>query len=141
MAIEYIELMRPYEFKAPFTEQFIALVYVVDKTISSAEQMKLCDQIINQGCRFTISAGQNCQDWENCFDHSYISNVPDVTTANLVLTTSHQNDSLSEVAFFFSTSATLPTEPHNNRCVILIGDNIGIRAQIENEIDLAISAQ
>lgn len=102
-----ISIESPKEFSCPFEDVlYPCLIWDHGSNFSDEDMSSLAEALINSGCRYTLSAGENCEDWEDCIDWKYImlgENIPLAKRddSDFVMTTCHTDWSPSDIAFHF----------------------------------------
>ncbi len=85
---------------------FACLIWEHGPTLTpTAERAEIAGRVLRAGCRYVVCGGLGCDLWEESFDEEFVEQTytleePEVE-ARHVMTTSHQDQSVDEVAFFF----------------------------------------
>jgi hypothetical protein len=97
-------LREPYRLDSPFGGADFALLLVTSDQVSPVEQVTIAADFLSQGCRYAVCVGLDCEAWEDAFDEAHMQAARDVPASATppLMTTSHPEDSLSEIASFFA---------------------------------------
>lgn len=100
--------------------------------------MALAESLVREGCVYAVCWGPESSTVEEAFDYADIAANPDSDDSHVVMTTSHDHDSLAEALFFVSES-TQPVQRYVSTCkhllVIVVAElasELAIRAYFEN---------
>jgi hypothetical protein len=117
---------------------FVALIYAADEFITDEERTSLSDQIVASGCRYAVCAGSKSSSWEDSIDIAYEDSIDDALDENVVMTTSHDNESLEDIVFFF-----LLNKKFGNFAfvVLFVGEDGSYLSRIQHEIEKQLGPQ
>lgn len=135
--IEYLQLCRPYEFSSPFEgEPFAICLYIADPAVAPDEQIHLSREIVRQGCRYAVCAGNQCSSWDDSIDAADLErNSWEVNQTNFVMTTWHPEESIQEIAGFFLNNTCLDNWIAEKLLVVVVGDGKQVLANFKDEIE------
>ena len=89
------------------TRPFRAVI-VVEQTVDDGWRNAVSDWLVESGCLYTISWGQDCVVWEDSVDWARVL-AGDVSDDCFVMTSSHSDETLAEAFWFAATCALHPT--------------------------------
>lgn len=95
----------------PFTEAFPCLIYASQKT-DLAFKTTWASKIIGSGCQFVVCGGVECEQWHDVVDNAILAAemMGEHDPNRTIMTTWHEQDSETELAFFFIHATFLPEE-------------------------------
>ena len=136
MRIQYAQSRRPYRFSSPFEgKPFAILLYGVDEAVAPEEQGQLCTDIIEQGCRYAVCAGANCEIWHDCFDEADCArNDWEANVSNFVMTSWHEKESLEDVVFFLLNNTSFDSVEADCCMVLVVGEDPNALETIRREV-------
>lgn len=107
-----IDALRP--FKA---------VLVLDQAVPDEWQRLVSDWLVSSGCLYMMAWGAGCSSWDDSVDDASIfaNDFNEIPDDKFVVTTWHDDESLSETFWFASHTACHPTVPLNNVIIIDVG--------------------
>lgn len=124
--IHFSALERPYDFLSPFSgEEFAAMIWVADPTVTDEEQARLSEQLVEQGCRYAVCGGHECSTWDDSIDMAFLETDPDFQPPDekFVMTTWHEGESVEEVAEFLALNTSFDNFVAKNFFVLFVGRN------------------
>jgi hypothetical protein len=135
--IEYQQLRRPYAFSSPFgRDSFAICLYVADPSVTPDEQATLSREIVRQGCRYAVCAGERCSSWDDSIDMADLErNNWEVKDATFVMTTWHEDESVEDIVLFFLNNMRFDDWTAVNFLVAVIGGNAQMLADFQREIE------
>lgn len=98
------QLLPPFQFISPLNGQDFALLLVgTDSKTSAEERESVCREIVRQGCRYAVCAGEQCELWHDTIDEEYFAASPDDSPSpdRMMMTTWHAQATLNEVVWYF----------------------------------------
>jgi len=98
--------------------------------------MALSREIVQAGCRYAVCSGSNCASWEDSFDFASVLEEADGKQGRFVMTTSHENETLKEIAGFFVEHTAF--EDFVPAHLVIIG--IGLEAPVDEARAAVIAA-
>ena len=135
-------------FNAEGLGRFACLLWEHGPTLTPmAERAAIAARVLRAGCRYVACGGVECEKWEASFDEEFVAQTYMLEEAGMdarhVMTTSHPDESVDEIAFFFAKLTTLDDwEPSE---FVLLHAGVGpdreavelrIRANLLNASDL-----
>jgi hypothetical protein len=95
-------------------------VIVADVPVTPAQQNRVSDWLVAEGCLYAMAWGVAASSWDDAIDWANIarSNGTDVPDNAFVLTTWHDDETLSEVFDFAIRCASHPTEALDELIVV-----------------------
>jgi len=87
-------------------------VLVLEAAAGSVWQAAVSSWLVQAGCLYALSVGPACSSWDDSIDEANLEEFEfgEVPPDRFVMTTWHENESLSEVFWFSKHSAIHPTE-------------------------------
>jgi hypothetical protein len=84
--------------------EFALMLVVADEGVSKDDRNAWCSQIVARGCRYAVCTGLGRETWHDTLDESYVASDPNFhpPPERFMMTTWHENESLEDVARFFS---------------------------------------
>ena len=90
------------------------------------EHVAFARALIQSGCRYSVSAGKSCENWEAAFDLAWVEEYVDVTAEQQerdhVMTSSHEGEEPDAVAFFFVMNTCFDDHDFQRYVVIHLGE-------------------
>lgn len=122
------KISTPYNLeKMPFNnEPYICLTVGLNKKINTRDLKKIAKRLIDSNCIYSVSAGKKCKEMELEVDVIFVNKMGDKDYGDkeMVMTTSHSNEKIEEVVWFFFTTANHPYYiPAKNYLILFIGEN------------------
>lgn len=95
-------------------------IVVVEESVTPEWQAKVSAWLISSGCLYMMAWGRECSSWDDSVDMANIEafNCEDIPEISAVMTTWHENESLSEVFWFAKHSAEHPVLPLHNLVIV-----------------------
>ena len=117
---------QPAEVKVPaFPGPFPCLIWDHLGLLVEAERRSIAACLLDAGCRYAVCGGANCSEWENAVDFEYIARhlaEPDeALDESHVMTTSHKNEDIDDVAFFFVQNTNFDNHDFRNYLILHVG--------------------
>lgn len=131
------QLNRPFRFKSPFDGMDFALLIIAnDPTVTAEERSVISREVIDQGCRYAVCAGDKCSIWHDDIDIAFISTDPDFNPPDdrFVTTTWHDDESLEEVFEFFHLWTCFDDFWPKRFLVLFVGGDDRVRAELMKAI-------
>jgi len=87
----------PYEGLRPF-----AAIVAIESEVAPEWQWQVSKWLVESGCLYMLAWGRECSSWDDSVDYANLNafNYSDTPTARFVMTTWHENETLSEVFDF-----------------------------------------
>lgn len=129
------ELTQPYHLSEPFKQEaYVCILLVNDLWVTDQEQGHISKQLIETGCRYAVCAGQQCSSWETAIDTAYISTDENYSPPEetLVMTTCHENESLTDILFHGLMCAFIDYEIPTRILILFIGPNEELKTDIKS---------
>jgi hypothetical protein len=106
-------------------EPFACLLWDCDGKWASEGRHTLVAALIEAGCRYFVCGGCDAPAWEEAADEAFVNVTLSLSDsereARHVMTTSHRDESESEVAFFFVFNTNFDAHVFNRYLVLAIG--------------------
>ena len=134
---------RPFKFHSPFSgDDFVVMLVVNDITITEGERAALSTDIVRQGCRYAVSTGHGCSNWDDALDWAFLETDPSFNPPDdrFVMTTWHENDPLEEVVRFFRWNTAFDDFTPKNFIVIFLGQDPLIEAETRRALAQSFQA-
>jgi hypothetical protein len=98
-------------------------VIIVEADADADWQSNVCRWIVDAGCRFAMTWGQDCELWHDSIDTANLEQFDygDIPEDDFIMTTWHQNEPLEEAIWFAKWSALHPTLDVSNVLFLHIG--------------------
>jgi hypothetical protein len=115
-----------------------ALFLAMDaQTVESAELVEVARVLAGMGMVYLCAWGADCERVHDIFDQVLADREPNPTDTNVVMTTSHEDESLEEALWFFCNCA-VPTQAYERTCRDWMIVAVGNKAW-ENRIRSAVA--
>jgi hypothetical protein len=104
-------------------EPFKAIV-LIEEEVSQIWQWETSRWLVLSGCRFMMAWGTDCGAWAESVDEALLEafNYDDVPQDRSVVTTSHEDEELSEVFWFAKHRARHPVHELKNMVIVHISE-------------------
>ena len=135
--IWFSQLVKPYNLSDSFDgEPFVCIIFNNDKIISSGDQQLISEKLVSLNCRYAVCAGCDCSSWDDSIDFAYISTDEnyDPPEDTLVMTTWHEDESVSEVMFFGLNCTHFDDHDFKKYLVLFVGQRDGLLDQVKKAI-------
>lgn len=101
---------------------FYKAVLVIDCEVPPEWEAQVSDWLVRSGCRYMMAWGQRCGYWELSVDRADTARFApgEISEDDIVLTTSHQNESLQETFWFSERCAMHPSRELERTYVVHI---------------------
>jgi hypothetical protein len=97
------QLTRPYRFESPvLRKQFVAWIMSNDPTITADERYAISLDLVKAGCRYAVCSGPDGTLWDDSVDFANLEVSPDLKDDEFVMTTWHDDETLEDIAFYFT---------------------------------------
>lgn len=126
------EILDPSDFASPFPgEEYVVLLVVNRRDISSDEQIQLSDKIVQTRCRYAVCFGHECSSWDDSIDMSYIETHSDFTPRDedFVMTTWHENEEIEDVVEYFRWNTVFDEFVPKNFLTLFFGTSAGLKTR------------
>lgn len=111
-------------------EYFPCLLWDHAGGIMFEDKEAFATRVINAGCRYAVCAGSECSEWHDAFDWAFVHSVPEEEQeAKLVMTTSHEGETLDDTTFFFVLNTNFHDHDFKQFLVLHLGDS-PLRAEV-----------
>lgn len=113
--------------------QFKAII-VIDTGVPEMTQWEICRWLVSSGCLYALAWGPECSAWEEAVEEAVLEavNYEDVPEEQRVLTTSHEEEELSEAFWFAKHRAVHPANELRETLILHIAE-ASRREEIEAE--------
>lgn len=110
--IWFHELTPPYDFPAPFDEDYALMLFSSDTSIPLKDRNRLCIQIVATKCYYAVCGGDACEQFHDTIDEASIVSDPDYNPPDerFIMTTWHTGESASEVFWYLLHCTNRPEE-------------------------------
>ena len=123
-------LARPYAFQSPVPgNEFAAWILSSDRTQTEAERDKIAAELVDSGCRDAVCSGFESSKWDDAVDLAFLDTSPELSPADdkFVMTSSHDEESLRDVAEFFVLNTSFDFFEPAAFVIVAVGDNPEVR--------------
>ncbi|WP_431259067.1 DUF7684 family protein [Roseateles chitinivorans] len=95
-------------------------VIVAEVSVTTSQQNRISDWLVAQGCLYAMAWGVNASSWDDAIDWAAIArtDLVQVSEGPLILTSWHDDETLSEVFDFAIRCASHPAEPLDELIVV-----------------------
>lgn len=109
-------------------------ILVLDGDVLETVRWDISRWLVESGCNYAMVWGRDAAQWQESIDDAHLeaTNYEDVDEADLVITTSHEDDDLSEVFWFARHRASHPAHELHDTLIVHIAD-APRREEIEDE--------
>jgi hypothetical protein len=86
-------------------------VVVAEEAVSAEWQASVSEWLVHSGCLYMVAWGANCSSWDDSVDMANLEEFEfkEIPEDKFVMTTWHENESLSEALWFAKNNACHPT--------------------------------
>jgi hypothetical protein len=114
-------------FASPFADApFPCLIWDHDGRATGEQRAAVVRALLEAGCRYFVCGGQNCKPWHDAADDEFLArhfHDPEAASdIDYVLTSSHENESVDGVAFFFVNCTNLHAHDFRRFLVLHVGE-------------------
>ena len=97
-------------------------VVVIEALVSQEWQAEVSEWLVNSGCLFMLAWGNNCSSWDDSVDVANLERFEyqEIPAESFVMTTWHEQESLSEVFEFCKKFAMHEVEKLENTLILHI---------------------
>jgi len=123
-SIRYLHLNPDSELPAlEGLHQFKAII-IIDVEVPEMTQWEICRWLVSSGCLYALAWGQDCAAWEEAVEEAALEavNYEDVPEEQRVMTTSHEDEELSEAFWFAKHRAVHPAHEFRETLILHIAD-------------------
>ena len=120
----YVQVTPGQDLPALPVQAAFRAVIVADAAVSAEHQSSVCDWLVGAGCLYAMSWGINASAWDDAMDMANLAcfGFGDVPPQAFVMTTWHDEESLSEVFDFAIRCANHPVEPLDELIVVHVAE-------------------
>jgi len=120
----YASLASTSHLEVPFFSPFAVLIWTSARSLAELRQ-RVCEQLIAAGCRHVIAAGIQAEERDTSADLAFVKLFPDKATwdLNFVMTSSHRDESIEDVAFKFVVGTNFDHHYFTNFFLLHFGDD------------------
>jgi hypothetical protein len=99
-------------------------IVVVEGDVSQFWQWDVSRWLVSSGCRYMLAWGTECSSWDESVDEANLEafNYEDIPEDRLVMTTSHDDEELSEVFWFAKHRAHHPAQDLRDTIIVHISE-------------------
>lgn len=123
MSVSYIHL--PPEAQVPVVGEArpFKSVLVLQQAVSTEWQSQVSEWLVKSGCLYMMAWGAECSSWDDSVDwaNRSVVGLDDIPDDHFVMTTWHEDESLSDTFWFAGFTAHHPTVPLEHVAIIDIG--------------------
>jgi hypothetical protein len=132
------QLQTPFHGRA-----FPCLIWDTHGTWSDDAKAQLVSGLIDAGCRYFVCGGRTCDRWEFLADKAFLElNLRDEEyEARFVMTTSHRDETVDDVAFFFVMNTCFDHHDFRDYLVLQIGGDDAVERLLREQVTLHASPQ
>lgn len=124
----------------PFAGGKFAAMIAAFAVVPVFEKDRLARSLIDQGCRYAVCAGVDCDDWESAFDDVDVEQNPEDEASRFVMTTSHKGELLDEVVEFLFTCTAIEENVPERFVVLIVGAEGAEREAVRGTVDRVLAA-
>lgn len=109
-------------------------VLVVESALPDTARWDISRWLVESGCKYALAWGQEAEAWRESLDDAHLeaTNYEDVDDADLLISTAHDDEDLSEVFWFARHRATHPAHPLRDTLIVHLAD-VPRQEQLEAE--------
>lgn len=113
-------------------------IVVIEEDVSQIWQWDASRWLIESGCGHVMAWGKDCASWEESVNEAGLEafNYEDIPADRLVVTTSHEDEDLSEVFWFAKHRASHPVHELRNTLILHISPE-GRKIELESAFEEA----
>lgn len=133
--VKYIRLQSGGQLPSiPDLQPFKAIVVIEDDDVSQMWQWDVSRWLVESGCCYMLAWGTECSSWEESVNEANLEafDYEDVPEDRVVLTTSHEDEELSEAFWFSKHRAHHPVCDIRNTVILHISP-VDKRIELESE--------
>ena len=123
--LDYIHLKPPHSPpKTDFNHPFVAVV-IIDIELSDEWRHEVSEWLVETGCLYMMAWGKDCSLWDDAVDVVNLEayDWKDIPDDKSIMTTWHDDESLEDVLWFATHSATHNSVPLNHLIILDITEN------------------
>lgn len=123
MSVSYIHLPPEAQISVVAESRPSKSVLVLQQAVSTEWQSRVSEWLVKSGCLYMMAWGAECSSWNDSVDwanHSVVG-LDDIPDNQFVMTTWHEDESLSDTFWFAGFTAHHPTVPLEHVAIIDIG--------------------
>jgi hypothetical protein len=97
-------------------------ILVIEDEVEQMWQWDASRWLVNSGCRFMMAWGSECGSWEESVEEAHLEafNYEDIPQDQSIITTSHEEEELTEVFWFAKHRARHPVHELNTTVILHI---------------------
>jgi hypothetical protein len=123
-SIRYLHLNPNNELPALEGLQQFKAIIIIEAEVPEMTQWEICRWLVVSGCMYALAWGLECQAWEEAVEEAALEavNYEDVPEEQRVMTTSHEDEELSEAFWFAKHRAVHPAHELRDTLILHIAD-------------------
>lgn len=123
-SIRYLHLNADSELPVLDGMQAFKTVVVVEADVLQTMQWDVSRWLVESGCLYVLAWGKDCAEWKESAEEAGLeaANYEDVPDEQLVITTSHEDEELSEAFWFAKNRATHSAHELKETLILHIAD-------------------
>lgn len=100
-------------------------VLIIEAEVTPEWRALVSDWLVRGGCLYMMAWGRECSEWDDSVDHANLAvfDYNEIPDDSFVMTTWHDNDSMSETFWFCEHAALHPTVDLERTLIIHISPN------------------
>jgi hypothetical protein len=122
MSVKYIRLQSGDELPTVSDLQPFKAILVIEDDVSQIWQWDVSRWLVQSGCRYVMAWGRECSTWGDAIDEANLEafDYDVIPEDRVVMTTSHEDEELSEVFWFSKHRASHPVHELRNTVILHI---------------------
>ena len=123
-SIRYLHLNPNNELPALEGLQQFKAIIIIEAEVPEMTQWEICRWLVVSGCVYALAWGLECRAWEEAVEEAALEavNYEDVPEEQRVMTTSHEDEELSEAFWFAKHRAVHPAHELRDTLILHIAD-------------------
>ena len=120
--VKYLHLQEDHALPVLEGQQNSRVVIVIDTEVLQTLQWDISRWLVTSGCSYVLAWGADCAAWKESVDEANLEavNYEDIPDDQLVVTTSHEDEELSEVFWFAKHRASHPAHELRDTLILHI---------------------
>ena len=124
---------RPFRFvPPPVYEDYALLLVIIDKGVTSEEQIDISRQIITSRARYVAAWGHKCATWDCSVDWAFLETDPNLSPPDekFVMTTWHEKESIDDAFESLWLCGMINDGYPDTVCVFILGGDLRTEFQV-----------
>ena len=125
MKVEYLHLKPQCELPNISSWKPFRAALLIEDAVNAEWRTKVSEWLVNSGCLYMAAWGIDCSDWDDSVDFAVVEkfNYGEVPDSEFVITTWHEDETMSDALFFLKNAAKHPEVDMLNTVLIHISTN------------------